>query len=184
MDHFAGGCKGLMDAAATSDHPDMMSHAKCVASHMAKGVGDMFESGSKMFPEHVSEFEEPAALAQTYDALDDEEDATEAGDTEEEELLDEENNSEKGEKDEADRDGHDLGEDDETVDDGHPEKGMREELVTVKLFEEWHSKTFGETNAKEYLDGLVEQVRELKEKVESQQEALEINEPEFVKRFR
>jgi hypothetical protein len=157
MEAMSGACKGIMDMVPQSDSEDVKSYFSRTCGQMAKMVGDMYDNGTKMFPDYASEFEEPARVAAEYAALGEEPDAAMNNDEEEAELQDEE----KG----------DTGDEDDAL-----EKGLKiDEDAVIKVFDGWYEKIFGDRTPKELfdkLDSLKNELDEHKAKLSEHDETL------------
>ncbi len=156
MDHMAEMCKGVMEMVPQSDSEELRGYMTQRMAKYAGMIGEDYEAALKMFPDYADQFEQSATLAAEYAALAEEPDAAMNNTDAEAEMQDEE----KADDEPTEQDGEEKPEDAE----GEEGKAVTDEVVTVKQFNEWHAKTFGETNAKEYLDGLF---RGLEEKLET-----------------
>lgn len=162
IEHMLAFCKAVSEATATTDLPDNLEYAKGLCGKVADLIGDMGEYGTKTYPDHTDLFTNAVGLADNFRVLAEENpDEANAGDGQEADLNDEAHDEKNGPGAADDAENppkHDLGEEDETVDDGHQTKAEDDEdkdekaaadVVTVKAFNEWYTKTFGETDAKE-----------------------------------
>ena len=162
MEAAAGMCKGAMDMIPQSDSEDVKAYWKKECGKLAKTVGEWYDAGLKMFPDYANEFDQSATMAAEFAALYEEPDAA-MNNTEEEAELEEEVD-ESTEAVDAEEPSAQSGEQDQ--DDDEDEKALGD-VVTVKAFNEWHTKTFGELNAKEYLDSLTKSLTERLDAVEA-----------------
>ncbi len=138
MEAVSGACKGIMEMVPQSDSEDVKSYWSKTCGQMAKMVGEMYDSGVKMFPDYAESFQEPANVAAEYAALGEEPDAAMNSTEEEAELQDEEKADTDDEPKKDDEEGKAVG-----------------DVVTKAEFNDWHTKTFGERTPMEAVDELL-----------------------------
>lgn len=164
MDHLLAYCKAMTEAMATSDLPDNQEFAKSMSAKVAGLIGEHYEHGTKTFPDHTDLFNEANDMAANYAVLDEQPDEADAGTAEGAELLDEARDDETKAADETT-------DEDEKKDD--EENKSAASVVTTKEFNDWHNKTFGEMNAREYLEGVDQRLAKLETATQEHREALE-----------
>lgn len=165
MEAAAGMCKGAMEMVPQSDSEDVKSYWTRACGDMARTVGKWYDDGAKMFPDYAEEFENSAMMAAEFAALGEDPDAA-MPNTEEEAELDE------AEEEKA------VDDDDKPKDDD--EKAVTDDVVTVKAFNEWAAKSFGEATPKEVFEAMLkpyaDEIETLKASVAEHREALEATE--------
>lgn len=162
MEAAAGMCKGAMDMIPQSDSDDVKTYWQRECGKLAKTVGEWYDAGTKMFPDYAEQFDQAVTMAAEFAALYEEPDAAMPNDNEEEELQGEVDETTEAAETSA------QSEEDDTVhidigshnEDDEEEEKAAGEIVTIKAFNEWHAKTFGNLNAKEYLDSLTKSLAE------------------------